>query len=200
MRARLALAISATSVELREVKLAAKPDAMLAISPKGTVPVLILPDGSVVDQSIAIMRWALEGHDPQGWLHYDDPVLIAVNDGQFKHDLDRYKYPERHGADADTHRASGLAFLLELEARLAKTAYLCGDKPGIADAAIFPFVRQYASVDPDWFGGQPLVQLRRWLSTYLASDLFASIMIRVPPWSPTDEPLAIDWINPSLLP
>jgi glutathione S-transferase len=196
MRARLALAISATPVELREVKLSAKPDAMLAASPKGTVPVLILTDGTIIDESIAIMRWTLAGDDPHGWLHHDDPALIAANDGRFKYDLDRYKYPERHGTDKDAHRAGGLAFLLELEARLASAAYLCGDRPGIADAAIMPFVRQYASVDPHWFAGQPLARLHLWLSTYLASDLFDSIMVRLPPWSPTDKPVPIDWMNP----
>lgn len=200
MRARLALAISGTSVELREVKLSAKPDAMLAASPKGTVPVLILADGSIIDQSIDIMRWALAGHDPQGWLHHDDPALIATNDGPFKQDLDRYKYPERHGTDPDTHRASGMTFLLELEARLARTAYLCGDRAGIADAAIIPFVRQYASVDPHWFAGQPLPRLHHWLSAYLASDLFDAIMLRLPPWSPAQRPMLIDWINPPALP
>ena len=107
MRARMALTVSATRCELREVRLSAKPAAMLAASPKGTVPVLVLPDGRVIDESLDIMRWALASNDPEGWLTRDDAALIALNDGPFKHDLDRYKYPDRHDADPIIHRASG---------------------------------------------------------------------------------------------
>jgi glutathione S-transferase len=197
MRARLALAISATPVELREVKLSATPEAMLAASPKGTVPILVLPDGMVVDQSIDIMRRALARNDPEGWLKRDDPALIAANDGRFKHDLDRYKYPERHGSNSHDHRESGLSFLLDIEERLANTAHLRGEERGIADAAIIPFIRQFASVDPHWFAAQPLVRLRHWLSAYLASALFAAVMVRLPPWSPSGEPIDVRWIGPA---
>lgn len=98
MRARLALLVSETAFELREVKLSAKPPEMIALSPKGTVPVLVLPDGRVIDQSLDIMRWALGRNDPESWLDGDDPALIEANDGPFKHHLDRYKYPHRRGA------------------------------------------------------------------------------------------------------
>lgn len=195
MRARLALAISATPVELREVKLSAKPEAMLAASSKGTVPVLVLPDGDVVDQSIDIMGRALMHNDPEGWLDRDDPDLIAANDSQFKHDLDRYKYPERHGSDSDAHRARGLAFLYKIEERLRNTAHLCGDRRGIADAAVIPFVRQFAAVDPSWFAAQPLPRTQHWLSAFLASNLFDAIMMRLPPWSPLDPPTEVSWID-----
>jgi glutathione S-transferase len=195
MRARLALAVGAICVELREVKLSAKPDAMLAASPRGTVPVLILPDGQVIEQSIDIMRWALAGQDPEGWLDRDDPELIAANDGPFKHHLDRYKYPDRHDANAEAHRASGLAFLQQIEKRLTIAKHLCGNARGIADAAIIPFVRQFASVDPDWFAMQPLPRLKYWLSDHLASDLFDAVMLRVPPWSPQDPPVMADWVS-----
>jgi glutathione S-transferase len=191
MRARLALAISATQVELREVRLSAKPEAMLAASPKGTVPVLVAADGRVIDQSIDIMRWALARHDPEGWLDRDDPALIAANDGPFKQDLDRYKYPGRHGVDAEgaveTHRAGGLAFLHALDDRLTGSPHLCGARRGLADAAVIPFVRQFAAVDPGWFAMQPLPRLKKWLSDYLASDLFDAIMLRVAPWSPPQD-------------
>jgi len=186
MRARLALAVSETRYELREVKLSAKPAAMLAASPKGTVPVLVLPGGQVIDESLEIMRWALANQDPEGWLARDDPALIADNDGPFKHDLDHYKYPGRYGADAGAHRDSALAFLRELDARLAKSNQLCGPGRGLADAAIVPFVRQFAAVDPVWFDKQPLEQLKRWLSGHLTSPLFEAIMLRVPVW-PTGE-------------
>ena len=191
MRARLALAISATQVELREVRLSAKPEAMLAASPKGTVPVLVAADGRVIDQSIDIMRWALARHDPEGWLDRDDPALIATNDGPFKQDLDRYKYPGRHGVDAggavETHRAGGLAFLHALDDRLTGSRHLCGARRGLADAAVIPFVRQFAAVDSGWFAMQPLPRLKKWLSDYLASDLFDAIMLRVAPWSPPQD-------------
>lgn len=184
MRARLALAVSGVRYELREVKLSDKPAAMLALSPKATVPVLHLADGRVIDESLNIMRWALAAHDPEAWLSRDDPALIAANDGGFKHDLDRYKYPERHGSDARAHRESGLTFLAVLERRLAVERHLCGAQRGLADAAILPFVRQFAGVDPAWFAHQPLAGVQTWLAGHLESDLFAAIMTLRPRWVP----------------
>ncbi|SFR96872.1 glutathione S-transferase [Sphingomonas jatrophae] len=184
MRARLAVAVAGLRCELREVVLRAKPAAMLAASPKGTVPVLLLPTGAVIDESLDIMRYALMRHDPEGWLERDDAALISANDAGFKSDLDRYKYPERHGGDPLEHRARGLAFLRRLDERLSGSAQLCGARRGLADAAIMPFVRQFAAVDATWFKAQPLPHLHRWLSGHLASDLFASIMQREMPWSP----------------
>ena len=186
MRARLALAVSGTACELREVKLSAKPQAMLDASPKGTVPVFVLPDGKVIDESIDIMHWALANSDPEGWLVRDDAALIATNDGPFKHDLDRYTYPDRHCSDPLIHRESGLAFLRELDARLANAGQLCGPARGLADAAIVPFVRQFAATDRPWFDAQPLPHLKDWLAGHLASGLFHAIMVRVTPWSPAD--------------
>lgn len=184
MRARLALAMSGTRVELREVKLSAKPEAMLAASPKGTVPVLVLTGGDVLDESLDIMRWALAKNDPEGWLARDDADLIAMNDGPFKRDLDCYKYPERHGADAGAHRECGLTFLRDLDLRLAGAGQLCGAARGLTDAAIMPFVRQFAAVDREWFSALPLPHLQGWLAGHLASELFEAIMLRVAPWSP----------------
>ena len=183
MRARLALAISGVRYELREVQLAHKPAAMLAASPKGTVPVLVLGDGTVTDESLLIMRWALTRNDPEGWLERDDADLIAINDGPFKDDLDRYKYPERHGSDALAHRERGLKFLSRIDQRLASAGQLCGSKRGLADAAIMPFVRQFAAVDSEWFAAQPIPHLKAWLAGHLGSTLFQAIMVRVPPWT-----------------
>ncbi|WP_443478229.1 glutathione S-transferase [Novosphingobium aerophilum] len=193
MRARLALMIAGAGCDIREIKLSAKPAAMLEASPKGTVPVLVLHEGAVVDQSIDIMRWALARHDPEGWLGRDDHALIAANDGPFKHDLDRYKYPDRHGADPLVHREGGLTFLRELDARIAPEGQLCGSARGLADAAIMPFVRQFAATDPAWFGGLPLPHLKAWLEGHLGSALFASIMVRLSPWQEGDNavPFAI---------
>ena len=191
MRARLALLVSGVACELREVKLSAKPQAMLEASPKGTVPVLVIPDGRAIDESIDVMRWALEHNDPEGWLARDDHDLIGRNDGAFKYHLDRYKYPERYGSDALFHREQGLAFLQELDRRLTQSAQLVGSERGLADAAIMPFVRQFASVDALWFADLPLHHLRRWLAGHLSSSLFEAAMVRVSPWSPGDRAVTL---------
>lgn len=188
MRARLALVASQTKCVLREVVLARKPPELLAASPKGTVPVLALADGTVIDESLSIMRWALGRNDPEGWLRRDDGGLIADNDGAFKHDLDRYKYPERHQSDASAHRQSALEYLRVLDGRLAISKHLCGAERGMADAAIMPFVRQFAAVDQAWFAAQPLPHVHAWLAGHLASALFSIVMERHAPWSPVDPP------------
>lgn len=190
MRARIALIASGTRCEIREVALARKPAAMLAASPKGTVPVMILADGTVIDESLGIARWALGRDDPEHWLAGDDAALIAANDGPFKHHLDRYKYPERHGSEPHAHRAAGTALLGDLDARLARTAQLCGDHRTLADIALMPFVRQFAETDRGYFDALPLPGLRRWLAGHLASPLFAQAMVRLVPWQAGDAPIA----------
>ncbi|BBE34137.1 glutathione S-transferase [Sphingosinicella microcystinivorans] len=189
MRARMALLISGTACHIREVKLSRKPEELIAASPKATVPVIVRPDGDVIEESIEIMRWSLERNDPEGWLEREDRALIEANDGPFKHHLDRYKYPERHASDPLAHRAAGSALLGTLEARLAAQDNLCGDRRGITDAAIFPFVRQFAEVDRGWFDAQPLPRLQAWLRGHLASILFVTAMVRLDPWRPGDAPL-----------
>ncbi len=182
MRARLALAVSGTRYELREVRLSDKPPALLSISPKATVPVLQAADGTVIDESLEIMRWALQAHDPEGWLIRDDPELIAVADGMFKHHLDRYKYPGRYGVNPQVHRDGGLRFLCDLDARIAVAGQVRGSVRGIADAAVMPFVRQFAGVDRAWFDALPLPSLKAWLASHLASELFERVMHRAAPW------------------
>ena len=179
MRARMALLISGTAFTLCEVKLRDKPAAMLAASPKGTVPVLVLPEGRVIDESLDIMRFALGRHDPEHWLAGDDTDLIAANDGPFKHHLDRYKYADRHGTDPHDHRAAALALPMSLEQRLDHTANLCGDGRSLTDIALVPFVRQFAAVDRDWFDAQALPGVQRWLGEHLASPLFVAAMARL---------------------
>ncbi len=174
MRARMALLISGVAFEIREVRLSDKPADLLAASAKGTVPVLVLPDRTVIDESIDIMRWALARHDPEDWLGGDDAALIATFDGAFKRHLDSYKY----GREALVHRAEGLAILQRLEVRLADSANLCRGARALTDVAIMPFVRQFAMVDRDWFDAQPIPAVRRWLSHHLASGLFAQAMAR----------------------
>lgn len=190
MRARMALWAAGITVELREVKLAAKPPELAAASPKATVPVLVLADGTVIDESLDIMRWALGRNDPEGWRAGEDAALIAVNDGPFKHHLDRAKYPGRYEEDGVTdHRAAALALLEPLEARLATAPFLCGPNRSFTDIALFPFIRQFAGIDPDWFAGQPLPRLQAWLKGHLASDLFAAIMPKFAPWQEGDAPV-----------
>jgi glutathione S-transferase len=163
MRARMALWVAGETVALREVKLSDKPPEMIEASPKGTVPVLVLPDGKVIDESIAIMRWALHRHDPEGWLAGDDAGLIAEADGPFKHHLDRYKYPNRYEDEQDfgevDHRAGGLAILQAWDARIAQEGQLCGSTRSLADIALFPFIRQFANHDREWFDAQDLPHL-----------------------------------------
>lgn len=191
MRARLALAVSGTRYEHREVRLSAKPVAMLSASPKGSVPVLELADGTVIEESLQIMRWALSIRDPEEWLARDDAALITINDGAFKRDLDRYKYHDRFGSDPVVHRTRGLVFLREVDGRLAAAGQLCGSVRGLADAAIMPFVRQFAAIDRNWFDDQSLPRLKTWLTGHLASDIFEMIMLRVTPWSPGDPPVTV---------
>lgn len=193
MRARMALRISGTRCELREIKLADKPEAMLVASPKGTVPVLVLPGGEVIDESLAIMRWALGRNDPEGWLAGDDPALIGLCDGPFKYHLDRYKYPDRYsdepGHARTDHRGEGLAILSDLSFRLAGRHQMMGETRTLADIALFPFIRQFANTDRDWFDAQPIPDLQRWLDGHLASDLFLGVMDKFAPWKPGDPPI-----------
>ena len=192
MRARMALVVSGTACELREVKLSDKPEAMLDASPKGTVPVLVLEGGEVVDESLAVMRRALSRNDPEGWLERDDAALVEHNDGAFKHALDRYKYPNRYDdCDPIPHRERGEAFLRTLDERLAGKGQLCGKRRGFADVAIFPFVRQFANHDRAWFDALPLPHVQEWLAGHLESDLFKTAMQRQMPWKPGDAPVAM---------
>jgi glutathione S-transferase len=189
MRARMAVAISGVRVELREVVLRDKPPELIEASAKATVPVLVLPDGAVIDESLDIVRWALGHKDPENWLAASEQDLIQQNDGSFKAALDRYKYPHRYGLESETsHRDEGLVALAELDARLQNHSYLCGETRGLTDIAIFPFIRQFAATNQAWFDAQPLPALHRWLSQQLSSDIFASIMLRYPQWYAGDAP------------
>jgi glutathione S-transferase len=192
MRARLALHVSGVVFEHREVVLKQKPSHMLALSPKGTVPVLWLRGDAgprVLEQSLDIMRWALDQCDPLDWWPAteaalaDALVLIAHNDGPFKGQLDRYKYPNRSGLVSGTaDRDLAAVWLLTLNERLQSQHFLAGDRFGLADAALAPFVRQYAHTDPAWFAAQPWGPLAAWLAAFEGSDLFEAIMQKHTPW------------------
>jgi glutathione S-transferase len=170
-----------------EVSLRDKPAALLALSPKGTVPVLHLQDGTVLVQSLDIMRWALRQNDPQGWLTAADASemnhWIELCDSTFKPLLDRYKYANRHPelTMAEHRTAAVTAFVLPLENMLqAKRNAASGHATAsLADVAMFPFVRQFAAVDPAWFDAQPLPAVQVWLAAWLGSDLWKSCMAKV---------------------
>ncbi len=194
MRARLAIVAAGVSVELREVELRNKPAQLLAASPKATVPVLVLPNGDVIDESLDIMYWALSKRDPNGWLanplSSDDNDLIVYNDGEFKYFLDRYKYADRYPEQsADDYRRHGERFLHKLEHRLLQSPYLFGSGFGFVDAAIAPFVRQFAAVDTAWFATAAYPNLQRWLQSFVASPPFEIAMQTYAPWSASNSSL-----------
>ncbi len=182
MRARMGLFQASIPVEIREIILRDKPAHMLEISPKGTVPVLLLNDGTVIDESLDIMKWALGQNDPDGWLDGNSDELIQRNDTIFKHALDRYKYPNRYpDEDCSNAREDGLEILKDLNHRIAQNGYLTRDKIALADIAIFPFIRQFAHVDRAWFYAQDLPGLQSWLKAHLDSQLFKDIMQKYEP-------------------
>jgi glutathione S-transferase len=196
IRARLALRAAGIRCTLREVVLRDKPPELIACSPKATVPVLVLEDGEVIDESLDIMVWTLSRNDPDGWLKVDNRAarrLIDENDGEFKAAIDRYKYPDRYpDAGRETYRASGEVFLEKLESRLEKNSHLFGDHTSLADIALLPFVRQFAYVDMDWFRASRYQAVKAWLQRFLESARFASVMEKYPAWrsdSPDQAPV-----------
>nr|WP_264080725.1 glutathione S-transferase [Paracidovorax avenae] len=187
IRARMAIAASGQRCEWREVVLRDKPAALLAASPKGTVPVLVLPGGRVLEQSLDIMRWALAQRDPAGWLQVGEPddveALLASCDGPFKQALDRCKYPERHPeVPRGAAQSQARAWLESLEDRLARGAFLCGSRAALADVALMPFVRQYAAIDRTAWNARPWPRLQAWLAAWENGALFEQVMHKAPPW------------------
>lgn len=195
MRARMAIFNSKIQVELREILLRDKPSHMLQCSEKGTVPVLVLANGEVIDESLDIMYWALNKNDPDNWLsdkHNIDEIneLINQNDSDFKVALDKYKYSNRYPElPMEAYREKGEMFIKKLEAFLSKNSYLISNSVSIADVAIFPFVRQFAFVDREWFYSTSYIKTQAWLDGFLESDLFESIMKKHEPWNEGDKPI-----------
>jgi glutathione S-transferase len=191
MRARSALIISGIELEHREVELRDKPAEMLTASPKGSVPVLVLHDGSVIDESWDIMLWALRTQGTHHWLGENEChvkatlPLLHENDSTFKQVLDSYKYPERFPEHPQRfYREQGETFLQRLETRLAEAPYLLGETFSIADAALLPFIRQFAAVDSAWFATAPYPKLRAWLTRYTESEMYAKVMQKFPVLKP----------------
>ncbi len=187
MRARLALVYADIGVEYREIELRNKPQAMLAVSPKATVPVLQLESGQIIDESLDIMLWALKQHDPNGWLTHQTQALALIdeNDTTFKGWLDKYKYADRFPEYSQTYyREQAERFLQKLETHLEEHTFLLDNHPTLVDFALFPFVRQFAFVDKAWFDQAPCPKLQAWLNFHLESKLFEEIMVKRPIWMP----------------
>jgi glutathione S-transferase len=178
IRARMALLVSRVPFSVHEVDLRDKPAAMIAVSSKGTVPVLVCADGPVIHESLDIMRWALHQNDPEDWLSGDDATLVLTFDTRFKPHLDRYKYAAPGSLDQIESRDDCARILQELEARLAVTDNLCRNVRSFTDIALIPFIRQFAAVDRAWFDTQPLPRLHQWLDTHLVSPLFVQAMLK----------------------
>ena len=197
MRARMAIAYSQLTVEIREVVLKDKPEEMLLASPKATVPVLVISDDvaeqSILDESLDIMFWALSKNDPEkinlsDISHYYDNELIAENDNVFKAHLDHYKYADRFPEQTEQYyREQGEAFLVKLDILLENSIYLTGNNLSVVDIAIFPFIRQFAFVDKQWFDQSCYTHLKRWLENFLESELFKSVMPKLPQWHNGDD-------------
>ena len=191
MRARLALQRADIKSELREVVLRDRPEHMMEISPKGTVPVMLLQDGTLLEESLDIMEYATEKIDSTCWKKESIPnfdEIISKLDGEFKHNLDRYKYPNRYDdVDAIQHRDANIPFLQMINDLLADNEFLSGEEMGILDCAIFPFIRQFANHDRDWFDNLPLEKLLKWLDCCLSSEEFKIVMKKYKQWTPDQD-------------
>lgn len=192
MRARMAIHISGQRCELREVLLRDKPPSMLEYSAKGTVPVLILQDGKVIDESLDVIDWALNLNDPDDWQRSKDKEktkeLIKINDGEFKYHLDRYKYSKRYdNEDPEFHRKKCLKFIESINNELNNSEYIFDDNISYADIVLLPFIRQFRIADIEWFDSLPYDNLKKWLSSFLNSSLLNSIMKKYDLWKEGDK-------------
>ena len=193
MRAHMTLKKSGIKVELREVKLSAIPAVVLSKSPKATVPVLVITDGTVIDESWDIMKWALAQNDADNWLGNNNDyllnaeILVETNDFSFKQDLDHYKYADRYPEHGEEHyRKACEVFIKELEDMLEQNQYLIDSQLSLADISVFPFVRQFSLVDKDWFDQSPYPRVQYWLNNLIESDLFQHIFQKYAPWQAGD--------------
>jgi glutathione S-transferase len=196
MRARLGILLAKQPVMLRAIDLRNKPPEMLAASPKGTVPVLVVDNtenpgqSTVIDESLEIMLWALNLSDPDNLLYSDEPdklpsmlSLIGRFDNEFKKHLENYKSAKRYHEESKTcHRQQCEAFIIELDNRLSKHKYLMDDKPSLVDYAVLPYIRQFARVERQWYIQTPYPHLQHWLKHHLTSQLFSKAMIKHPLW------------------
>jgi glutathione S-transferase len=194
----MALKNSAIKVELREVDLNNMPEEAIKISPKATVPVLVLPDATFIDESWDIVKWALQQNDPDNWLGdnstylLDAEMLVETNDYSFKEELDHYKYADRYPEhNEEYYRESCEEFISELEDMLAVNRYLLADCLSLADIGVFPFVRQFSLVDKVWFEQSSYINVQRWLKEIISSGLFQSVFQKHKLWQAGDPAIYI---------
>ena len=195
MRARMAIQLAGIKCEIREVRLNNKPDHMLEVSPKGTVPVLVLED-KVIDESNDIINWVLNDHKifevnlnhEQSNLTKD---LIKLFDEKFKFHLDRYKYATRYeNSDKEHHRSKCLEMLVSLEKIVHDSNWIFGDDISKLDISIFPFIRQFRIANPEWFDSQEDInKIKKILMSFLESELFRDIMHVYDVWQVNSEPV-----------
>jgi glutathione S-transferase len=192
MRARLAILLAQQAVSIRAVDLKNKPAELLAASPKGTVPVLVLDtEDKVIDESLDIMLWALRRNDPQDLLYAHTPAalpemlaLISENDHDFKPGLERYKHAKRfHDDTQERYRLECEPFIQRLEQRLKQHEFFMGSTPSLLDYALLPFIRQFSRVNRQLYLKGPYSHLERWLKQHLQSRLFSNAMTQYPLWS-----------------
>ena len=192
----MALSYSKVSVEVKEILLNNRPPELLAVSIKGTVPVLCINDTTVIDESLDIMKWALFQNDPNLWIHYNKEMqfdIIEENDNKFKYWLDRYKYYDRYPENnRDYYRAKCDMYLTKLNQLLESNKYILTNKLLLVDVAIFPFIRQCANVDTDWFTGT-FPQTNNWLTLLIKSNLFLSIMHKYPEYQSGQKSLIVNF-------
>ncbi len=192
MRARMAIHISSQKCEIREVLLRDKPPSMLEYSSKGTVPVLVLQSGEVIDESLDVIDWALNLNDPDNWQRSKNnektKELIKINDGEFKYHLDRYKYSKRYdNEDPEFHRKKCLSFIEKVNSELQNSKYIFDDAISYIDISLLPFIRQFRIADKEWFDELPYENVKSWLSNFLNSELLKSIMFKYDLWKEGDE-------------
>ena len=195
MRGRMGIALSQQKVLLREIVTKDKPSELLASSAKGTVPVLVLPDGQIIEQSLDVMNWALQQNDPQDLLRSSNPTLsqqvhqlIKVNDNEFIGHLEKYRASVRYrNIDKEQRRQDCEGFISKLEALLTDQAYFFGETPSLADFAVMPFVSQFVRVEKKWFVQSEYQNVGRWLRTHLDSKLYTQVMKQYPLWNETKQ-------------
>ncbi len=195
MRGRMGIALSQQKVLLREIVTKDKPSELLASSPKGTVPVLVLPDGQIIEQSLDVMNWALQQNDPQDLLRSSNPTLsqqvhqlIKTNDEDFIGHLEKYRASVRYrNIDVEQRRQACEAFISQLEALLTDQPYFFGETPSLADFAVMPFVSQFVRVEKKWFVQSEYQNVGRWLRAHLESKLYTQVMKQYPLWNETKQ-------------
>jgi len=194
MRARMAIKLCKQTCAIREISLRSKHEEFLNLSQKGTVPVLLLPNGNIIDESLDIIKWAISMNDPfklksdDDKIYKEDLAIIKVFDDDFKFHLDRYKYSSRYeSSNREKHRNKAKDILAEINALLLENNWIRGDHPTLPDISILPFVRQYRIADTEWFDRHlKLPRVKNWLNDFINSTLLSQVMLKYKIWEKGD--------------